>query len=656
VLLDVVSPAPERTVNGRAPDHAVDSPARGLFFLVALAQAALFGLSGLFEGLYGFSAWGAVALLSSVLLVTLVLTRPPALRRPAALALAGVAVLVVWAALSMTWAESVDQAWNEVNRYGFYGTTLALVIGGIRTRRHAAAVMGVLAAGLAVTVLYTVGAMLIGDGGSMFKEFRLEDPLGYVNGMAGLALMAFWLFLALAEAGRSPVARGAALALAVLAADLVVLTQSRAAVPTIAVSGFLMLALLPGRTTRGWALLAAGAGVAVSLPAVLDVYGEFSEEATFPSDATVRSAAAAACAAAVAAGAGWGAACAGVSRVALPSLRRASAGALVVIALAGAGVAVVAAGDPVGRVEAEYDDFVSLRVDEDRPTRFSSGGGFRYDLWRIAWAQFEDSPLRGIGAGNYDTTYYRERKNPQPAPQPHSLEMQLLAEWGIVGVLGLLLVVVGVLWGASMAARETLGLDRWVVVGAAGVFFAWLGHTSVDWLHNIAGLTGIALVAAGVVLASREPAGEQRPRAGRRHMVPLIGLVALVALLAASEGRRWAGEYYLTRSGSELGRDTGAALRAADTALQLNPESLPAHYAAARAYARMGRYAAARATLLGATRKEPGDYVPWVLLGDLAVRHGDLDRARAAYRRATSLSPYDTDFSVPRSQGTLRGE
>jgi hypothetical protein len=642
--------------NGHRPQGVADSPARGFFVFIALAQAALFGLSGLFGGLYDFSAWGAVALLSCVLLVALVLTRRLALAPQAVLALAGIAIIVLWSALSMTWAESVDQAWNEVNRWGFYAITLALVVGSVRTRRHAAWVMGTLTAGMAVTVLYTVGAMLVGDGGSMFKDFRLEDPLGYVNGMAGLALMAFWPFLALAEAARTPVARGAALGLAVLAADQVVLTQSRAAVPAVAVSGLLMLVLLPGRTTRGWALLVAGAGVAVSLPAVLDVYGEFSDQATFPSDATVRSAAAAALAAAIGAGAVWGMVCAAIPRFSRPSLRRVSVGALVAIALLGAGLAVASVHDPVGRVKSEYDAFVSLHVDEDVATRFSSGGGFRYDLWRIAADQFADSPFRGVGAGNYDTTYYRERRNPQPAPQPHSLEMQLLGELGIVGLLGLLLLVGGVLWGAFRAERPPLQLERWVVVGATGVFLAWLAHTSVDWLHNIAGLTGIALVAAGIVVARPEPAEENRRPAGwRRATLPLLGVVALLALLAAAQGRRWAADYYLARSGSELSANAQGALKDADQSLDLDPASLPAHYAAARAYARLGRYEPARATLLAATRKEPSDYVPWVLLGDLDVRHGNLARARAAYRRATVLSPYDTDFSVSRSREELRG-
>ena len=232
--------------------------------------------------------------------------------------------------------------------------------------------------------------------------------------------------------------------------------------------------------------------------------------------------------------------------------------------------------------------------------------------------------------------------------------MQLLGELGVVGLAALLLLVAGVVWGVVRAARQPLERDRWMVVAAAGIFLAWLAHTSVDWLHNIPGLTGIAFVAAGVVLAVRRPDEERGALAPRRVNVAVIGVVVLLALLAASEGRRWAGEYYLARSGSELNGDADAALRDAGRALDLNPDSLPAHYAAARAYAAMDRYEAARATLLDAAGKEPSDYVPWVLLGDLAVRHGRLGQARVAYRRATVRSPYDTDFSVSNSLEELR--
>ena len=93
------APAAAPGSHGHPPDHAADDPARGFFVLVALGLAALFGLSGLFGGLYDFSAWGAVALVSCVLLVALVLTQRFAVAPPAGLALAGVTVIVVWSAV-----------------------------------------------------------------------------------------------------------------------------------------------------------------------------------------------------------------------------------------------------------------------------------------------------------------------------------------------------------------------------------------------------------------------------------------------------------------------------------------------------------------------------------------------------------------------------
>ena len=35
-------------------------------------------------------------------------------------------------------------------------------------------------------------------------------------------------------------------------------------------------------------------------------------------------------------------------------------------------------------------------------SRLVSGAGNRYDYWRVAWHAFQDEPVRGVGAGNYD--------------------------------------------------------------------------------------------------------------------------------------------------------------------------------------------------------------------------------------------------------------
>lgn len=65
------------------------------------------------------------------------------------------------------------------------------------------------------------------------------------------------------------------------------------------------------------------------------------------------------------------------------------------------------------------------------------------------------------------------------------------------------------------------------------------------------------------------------------------------------------------------------------------------YYLRASVFARMNDYPNARGTLLEATRKDPGDFVTWGLLGDLAVRRGNLDQAKSAYARASRLNPRD---------------
>ena len=148
----------------------------------------------------------------------------------------------------------------------------------------------------------------------------------------------------------------------------------------------------------------------------------------------------------------------------------------------------------VRSARAQYRTFTHLAP--SAPTdRFVSGSGNRYDYWRVAWREFRSEPLRGVGAGNYQPGYYRQRRTAEPIQQPHSLELQTLAELGLVGAVLLagFLVVVGV--SVSRAARRARAAPatRTLAVAASGLFAGWFAQTSVDWEHLIPGLTLIAL-------------------------------------------------------------------------------------------------------------------------------------------------------------------
>jgi hypothetical protein len=325
----------------------------------------------------------------------------------------------------------------------------------------------------------------------------------------------------------------------------------------------------------------------------------------------------------------------------LARVATAAAIGIVAVALLG-GLATV--NDPVGKVKRQYDQFVNLKVDNSRTdARFFSGGGYRYDYWRIAWKQFKDRPLKGVGGGSYDRTYFLERRTNEDIRQPHSLELQTLAELGLVGGVGLaalLLAVLVGLWRHSRAARND-DLEQMVAVACGGAFIAWLAHTSVDWLHVIPGVTGIALIAAAVLVSPWAlPAGSSLRSPTRLAATAAVAVAVLAAVQTVA--RPTGTEVLRQEAQDQLDSDPVRALKRANQALSLENDSIRALYAKSAAYARLDRYADARAALRRATRLEPHDHLPWALLGDLAARRGDVALARRDYRRAAMLNPMDT--------------
>ncbi len=179
---------------------------------------------------------------------------------------------------------------------------------------------------------------------------------------------------------------------------------------------------------------------------------------------------------------------------------------------------------------------------------------------------------------------------------------------------------------------------------------AWLVHTSVDWIHLLPGVTGIALIAAAVLLRPGDkraaPAPSrltlQLPRLARIGPAVAVGLAIAIAALSLS--RQGLSEIYVTRAQKALADDPAVALREANRALRLDRESIAAYYAKAAAIARFGEGETAQAVLLDAARREPRNFVTWTLLGDLSVRRGDSDAARRYYRRAAELNPRDPEL------------
>jgi tetratricopeptide (TPR) repeat protein len=178
------------------------------------------------------------------------------------------------------------------------------------------------------------------------------------------------------------------------------------------------------------------------------------------------------------------------------------------------------------------------------------------------------------------------------------------------------------------------------------MFISWLVHTSVDWIHLLPGATAVAMCAAGVLLRPATPnAVRSTPVGGSgrgwtRIVVPALVILALLGV-GTLLSRLALSERYETRAQNALAARPEAALQDADRALRIDGDYVSAYYTRAAALARRGDALGAEWALRSALQSEPQNFVTWALLGDLAVRTGDLQAARRRYAAASRLNPRD---------------
>jgi O-Antigen ligase len=640
---------------GGVPSPAGMQPVGWVAVLVAAALAA----SPLVTGYFNFAVWAPLALGAMALLVAVLAGTRFALTRRETLACIGLGGMLVLSAASMLWADSRDSAWTETNRLALYGAIFVIALLTVRDRRTARVVVLLLGVAALLTSIVLAIVLLFGGGQDAFLGRRLNSPLEYINGTAGLLVMGIWPWIALGETARNRWVRAGAISAASMIGGTVVLTQSRAVLLAMLVSGALVLVCAPERTRRALNLLLVVASVALTLPWTLPVYSTGGADARLfaPSHGLLRAAAAAIVVSALAAAA---------TRYALTRLserappetvqqRLRLLGRVLVIGT----LAAVCAGLALGgsRFSSEWHSFTALDGNDDASVRFTDASGYRYDLWRVAVLEFRAHPLDGVGAGNYDADFYRLRHDPEYVLQPHSIEFQMAAELGIGGVLFLLLFCGSVLSAGFVKRRTIASEDRLIKIAALGIFAAWLAYTSVDWLYDIPGLAGTALVAAALLLvpARSRPSGDSAPIRGSgwgRRIALAAGLCA-VAVLAASVGRQYAASRFAASGAGQVARSPLAAISTLHTAERLDPYSVTTLYSISSAYARLDAYPAARDALLDAAKLEPDNYVPPALLGDLAMRRGAYRVARGEYARALELNPGDP-YLIQSAEAALR--
>jgi tetratricopeptide (TPR) repeat protein len=189
------------------------------------------------------------------------------------------------------------------------------------------------------------------------------------------------------------------------------------------------------------------------------------------------------------------------------------------------------------------------------------GEDLRLQFAIVALRLFASSPLVGTGPGTWVIQRVAETRSPETdyyVPYAHDLEVQTLAELGIVGVIAgtvLMFSLGSLFWRAASGADQSR--QRWAIVGAIGLVYLLL-HQVFDFYANLPAVLAAAVIPIAYLDATASPIPAPSPptRASRLFWgaglalagISVVGLIvqeipAVLASEAVSAANRgdWAG-------------------------------------------------------------------------------------------------------------------
>jgi hypothetical protein len=629
------------------------------------------------QGGYPVTHWAPGALIVLALLaltlwsVRLSLSQVPLAVRIAVLSLAGYTALSFF---SILWAAVPGDAWEGADRTLLY--LLVFVLFAAWRQRGATAALLLNAWVLAIIALavFVVLHVRAGNLQSLLPGGRLVYPTGYVNANAAQWLMAFWPALLLARSERLPWAlRGVLAGGAVLLAEVALLSQSRGSLYSTPIVLALIFALVPARVRTLALLIPVAAGIGAATPSVLRA-GERIQHggnarAAFDHASVLMLVSAVVVALVVA----LGAAVESRRAVAPATARRIRKGVgtvAIVTLLAILAGGLVAAGNPVTRVRHEWHTFkAGYGADATGGSRLVSGlGSNRYDFYRVALDEFVAHPVVGIGADNFAQQYLRHGRNDETPRYPHSVELRVLADTGLLGALLALIGLGAALVACARVIRSSAGtstdpLAGPVAAAALAGFAYWVVHGSFDWLWEFAGLGAPAFALLGLACslappvrnpveepATAEPGLRRRwvpgPRRrwalGARGRGTLVAVGALAALAAVvSLAAPWLSQRQVQSAASVWSRSPVVAYSRLKDASRLDPLSDQAYLVAGSIALRLGEPGRADRQFALALGRVAGDAYATLERGAIASSRGDRRAALALFERAAYLDPRD---------------
>ncbi len=606
------------------------------------------------QGGYFARSWYPGTLLLLAVLVVAVAMDPGGMRRlPRVVqaALVALALFTAWAFLSITWADSKGVAWDGANRTLLYLVVFALFSRSVASARTLAIVLGAWTAAIAVVaivVLLKLPDML--GGGPPLVEPGLGQPFGYSNATAAIWLMALWPALAFATCRDLPAwLRGAAAAAVVVLADTSLLSESRGSLVATAIVLVVLFLVVPGRVRTLLTLLAPASAIALTTPHVLRAANAAARDRAEISqlDGVAGPVLLAALVAGLVVFAGAElAARRQPSESRARALHRIVAIAGIALALGGATAAVAVAGDPVDRVRNAWNDFRQTGApSNDGPGHLTAGfGGARYDYYVVAFDLFKAHPVAGIGMDNFAQDYLARDTVGERPTSPHSIELRTLAQTGIVGALLLLLAFDAAFLAVFRGLRGSSDLGRAVAAGGGLCCLYWIVHGSVDWFWEFPALGGAAFAALGLAAATTalRPDGAAsctRPARWAKARLPVLAVLALAAV--ASLVLPWTADIEVRRARASWPVFPAAAYEQLELAAKLNPLSEQPGLATGTIAIRRGEVARARRGFEQALERDPRNAYATMWLGAIASSQGHRAEAARLLGRARALAPTD---------------
>lgn len=619
-------------------------------WLLGAGLVAYLGLKGggydpLVHGQVGIAAWwiALVAILAGAL-------PRRRLGRLGWAALALLAALAAWTALSLTWTESVERTFRELALVTTYVGVFALALGS-RARGETERLLCALAVGVVVVCAVALLSRLhpawfpTGHQTATFLSStreRLSYPLNYWNGLAALIAIGLPLLLQIAADARSALLRGVAAAALPALTLTIFFTLSRAGIAAAAIALALYLALARDRLPKLATLLVGGAGGAVLVLAANQrdaLQNGLLNEAARQQGNEILAMTVVVCLVAGLVGSWVSRPLRAESRPRWSLLDRrqalvASAAAAVVILVAALAL------DAPGRASDGWSEFKRGDGPGKGAGRLASAAGqSRYQFWAAAVRENATRPLSGTGAGTFEYWWARDGDADDIVRDAHSLYFQTLGELGIVG-LALLAAFLLAILGAGARAVARAGRDlRSPLAAALAGCVAFCVIAATDWVWQIPVLpVALLLLGAGLLGEAGGVGPGDRPARLRLPLRLAFVPVALLAIVAIAIPLTSATLLRQSEADARAG-DLDAALSAARSAQNAEPGAAAPRLQQALVLESMGDLEAAVAAARGAAEREPTNWRNFLVLSRIEAQRGNAAAAVAAFRRARSLNP-----------------